>query len=150
MSDHNPIITHFKIDWCRKVKKTKVEMYNLKNKDCQKKFKDLTSQTGILSSAFKSGDDLDACTRQYIKNLNQCIRKCFKKIRISDRPNKEIEELFNQRRLLRNKNDETSIKELEDVERKLAEKCAKDNYHKIMEEVNNIDCEEGGVHSLEA
>ena len=66
---------------------------------------------------------------------------------ISDRPNKEIEELFNQRRLLRHKNDETSIKELEDVERKLAEKCAKDNYHKIMEEVNNIDCEEGGVHS---
>ena len=92
-------------------------------------------------------DDLETCTKKFIKALNQCIRKCFKKIRITDKPNQEIEDLFDQRRILRNKKDETSIKDLEAVENKLAEKCAKENYQKIMEEVELIDCDEGGVNS---
>ena len=147
-SDHNPIITQFNMKWCKKVKTQKVEMFNLKNKMCQEQFKDLTSQKDILTSAFKNDDDdLETCTKKFIKALNQCIRKCFKKIRITDKPNQEIEDLFDQRRILRNKKDETSIKDLEAVESKLAEKCAKENYQKIMEEVELIDCEEGGVNS---
>ena len=48
MSDHNPLTAHFEIEWCRKTKKNRVEMFNLKNKLCQEKFKALTSQLGHL------------------------------------------------------------------------------------------------------
>ena len=41
-SDHNTIITQFDIKWSRKIKKPRIEMFNLKNKECQRKFTDLT------------------------------------------------------------------------------------------------------------
>ena len=33
-SDHNPILTKFKLKWCSKVSKPRIEMFNLRNKDC--------------------------------------------------------------------------------------------------------------------
>ena len=146
LSDHNPIICHFDIKWNKKVKKPRMELFNLKNKECQEKFKVLTSQTGILSSSLL-GDDLNTCTRKFLRGLNDCIRKSFRKIRITDKPNKEIEDLFDKRRILRNKTDEKSRVELDNVENELAEKCAQKNYELIKGEIENIDCEEGGLNS---
>ena len=146
LSDHNPIICHFDIKWNKKVKKPRMELFNLKNKECQEKFKVLTSQTGILSSSLL-GDDLNTCTRKFLRGLNNCIRKSFRKIRITDKPNKEIEDLFDKRRILRNKTDEKSRVELDNVESELAEKCAQKNYELIKGEIENIDCEEGGLNS---
>ena len=113
-------------------------MYNLKNKECQAKFKEMTSNSNMLTSAFENSEDLNTCTKQFLKSLNQCIRKCFKKIRIVDKPNKETEELFNQRRILKNLKDDKSKRELEEVENKLAELCAQKNYEKIKEEIDAI------------
>ena len=79
--------------------------------------------------------------------LDACIYKCFTKIRIVDRTDAELDALFAKRKILRNKTDEASKVELEKVEYSLAEKCAKSNYDKIMSEIKNIDCEEGGVNS---
>ena len=122
-------------------------MYNLKNKECQAKFKEMTSNSNMLTSAFENSEDLNTCTKQFLKSLNQCIRKCFKKIRIVDKPNKETEELFNQRRILKNLKDDKSKRELEEVENKLAELCAQKNYEKIKEEIDAINCDEGGFNS---
>ena len=70
----------------------KIELYNLKNKECQKNFKLLTTNSNLLSSSFNSSDDINTCTNRFIKNLNKCIKQCFKKIRVTDKPNKEIED----------------------------------------------------------
>ena len=43
--------------------------------------------------------------------------------------------------------DSKSIEEFEKVEIELAEMCAESNYRKIKEEIDNIDCDEGGVSS---
>jgi hypothetical protein len=104
--------------------KPRIGMYTLKNKDCQAKFKKMTSNSSILTSAFYNSEDLNTCTKQFLKSLNQFIRKYFKKIQIVDKPNKETEELFDQRRILKNlKNlkDDKSKRELEEVENKLVE-----------------------------
>ena len=146
-SDHNTIITKFSIKWSSKFRKNRIEMFNLKNKECQLKFKDVTTKTDILTDAFNSNDDLNTCTKNFLKSLNNCIRMCFKKVRITEKTNKEIEVLFNQRRSLRNKKDTESKKELEKVESKLADLCAKHNYEKIMDEINAINYDEGGFNS---
>ena len=147
LSDHNPIITNFDIQWNRKLNKQRLELFNLKNKESQAKFKDLTSKDGILSSALLSGVDIHTSTRHFLKVLNDCIRKCFKKVRITDKPNSEIEELFKQRQLLKTRGDAESKIELENIENKLADKCAQKNYEIIKDEIDKIDCEEGGVNS---
>ena len=100
-----------------------------------------------MSSAFQNDDDLNTCTRKFMKGLNECIRKSFRKIRITDKPDVEIEELFRKRRILRNKKDQNSMDELDSIENELADKCAQRNYETIKEEIDNIDCQEGGVNS---
>ena len=146
-SDHNTIITKFNIKWSSKLRKNRIEMFNLKNKECQIKFKEITSKTSILTEAFNSSDDLNTCTRNFLKSLNNCIRICFKKVRITEQTNKEIDALFNQRQILRNKKDVASRKELENVESKLADLCAQQNYEKIKDEIDAINYDEGGVNS---
>ena len=49
--------------------------------------------------------------------------------------------------MLKNKTDDKSKSELEEIEIKLTEKCAENNYNKIKEEISNIKVEEGGLHS---
>ena len=146
-SDHNALISYFQIAWDRKVKDERVEMFNLKSSEGQIKFKEITSRNGNFSEIFQSNVDLNAATEKFIKKLNDCIYQSFKKIRITERQNKEIQELFDKRKILRGKNDETSKIELKEVESKLAEKCAETNYLKIKEELGRINCEEGGVNS---
>ena len=146
-SDHNPILTHFKIKWCKKVGKQRIEMFNLKNKEGQEKFKILTTETNELTEAFNNDNDINVCTKNFIKILNKCISRCFKKIRIVNKPNKEVQELFEKRKILKNRKDEKSKHELIDVENKLADLCASSNYAKIEEEIEGIKPEDGGFNS---
>ena len=124
-----------------------MEVFTLKNKEDQKNFKEVTNNETYLSEVFDTNDDLNCATDEFINRLNKIIKRTFRKIRITEKPNKEIEELFEKRRLLSNKIDAKSQVELEVVEAKLAEKCAESNYNKIKNEISKIDVDEGGVHS---
>ena len=80
-------------------KKQKVELFNLKNKEGQQKFKELTSKPGILSDILKDNkDDIETVTNRFIKKLNKCLHKCFKKIRVHEKENKDLTKLFDERR----------------------------------------------------
>ena len=122
-------------------------MYNLKNTENQKTFKEMTSNSTNLSRTFDKNDDLNEATNMFLKKLEENIKVCFKKIRISNKQNKEIEKLFCKRKELRNKSDIYSKIELEKVEIKLADLCAQANYMKICDEISDIKCDEGGINS---
>ena len=144
-SDHNTIISKFNICWNKKAKSERVEIYNLKNKEGQNKFKELTTKDEELSMIFENVEDIDKATEIFINKVNKHIKASFNKIRITEKPSKEVEDLFDRRKRLRNKTDEISIRDLKNVEMRLAELCADSNYSKIMEEISDIKCEEGGV-----
>ena len=65
----------------------------------------------------------------------------------TDKRDREVEELMEKRKALKNKSDDKSKGELDEIETKLNEKCAEKNYQTIMEEISNIKVEEGGIHS---
>ena len=146
-SDHNVLLSKLKIKFNKHIKKDRIEIFNLKNKECQEAFKEVTSNTDILSSIFDNDKDLNVCTKKFLKRLNGCIMECFKKVRITEKGNKEIESLFHKRRMLKNKTDVKSKDELKNVEEELANKCAKDNIAKITEEISGIECDNGGTNS---
>ena len=62
-----------------KITKEKVEVYNLKNKECQAQFKEYTSKDKLLSGIFNNNDDPYTATQVLIKKINACIAKNFKK-----------------------------------------------------------------------
>ena len=54
--------------------KTKVEMYNLRNIECQKKFREFSSRTKMLSSVFDSKEDINILAKRFIQKLDGCIK----------------------------------------------------------------------------
>ena len=148
MSDHNTIITKLDIKWEMRNNAIKNEIFNLKNIIGQKKFKEMTSKTGVLSDIFKDETkDLESMTNKFMKKLNRILHQCFTKTRVKDTENREITKLFDKRRSLRRRTDNNSKQELIKVEEELAKKCSKENYLKIKEELKCIESEEGGIYS---
>ena len=70
------------------------------------------------------------------QRFNEAIKACFRKIRICDKPNKIVDELFKKRKQLRNQNDTLSKEELKQVEKELAKHCAEANYNVIKNEID--------------
>ena len=131
-----------------KTKSQKYYLFNLKNVEGQKKFLEITSKIGILSNMFRDENcDIEKATKKFIMNLDDCMHQSFKNIRVKHRENKELARLFNKRRSLRTKSNEHSKRELIKVKSDLADKCAKENYSKIKEELKDIESDEGGMNA---
>ena len=147
-SDHNCLIGKFDFKWSRGIKKHKTELFNFKNESGIAKFKELTSNTDILSSIVNKNSDINIATKKFIKRINGYLHKCFKKKKKKcEVKNKDISKLFDRRRILRSKTDDDSKIELGKVEAKLAEKCDKENYIKIKNELVGIESDEGGYNA---
>ena len=56
-SDHNVLLSEFNTSYNSDKKSKKIELYNIKNLECQKNFKEYTSKNNMLSSVFDSEDD---------------------------------------------------------------------------------------------
>ena len=77
-SDHNSIISTFKLKWNTEVKKPRIEHFNLKDPEGQKKFKEMTS-SNILTSLVDKDTNVNKLTKKFIKRLNGIIHQCLKK-----------------------------------------------------------------------
>ena len=76
------------------------------------------------------------------------IHQCFKKVKIIDKPKKELESLYNKRRILRHTIDNTSKAELEVVEKELSDKYSMVMSKKIFNEVKGLeDAEDDGFNN---
>ena len=77
------------------------------------------SETNHLSQMIDVDKPLDVVTKKFLKRLKGYIHECFKKVKIVDKPNKGLEELYNKRKIIRNKcNIKFSEKEQEEVLKK--------------------------------
>ena len=149
-SDHNTIFSRFKFKWNKNIKENRVEMFNLKNKDCQEVFKQATSSINnnkFLSSVFEEKGDINDLTEKFLKRLNKTIHKCFRKVRIKDKSHDTKEDVFSKWRELSKKNHKNNKKEIEQIEEELADAYSKEIYEKIKARTGDIDAEDGGMHS---
>ena len=64
---HNVLQTTFNLEVLEHIDKDQTEIYNLKNAENQKRFKEYTSKNNSLSSIFDSQDGLDKLTERFIK-----------------------------------------------------------------------------------
>ena len=117
-----------------------------KNIEGQKKFKEFTDNSNLSGIFDDKNEGLEESTKKFLTKLDEIIKVCFKKVRIKEKTNEEIENLFKKRSFLKNKTDIISQNELLEINKKLADMCAEINYNKIKEEIGNLKDEEGGVH----
>ena len=146
-SDHNIITTKLNITWCLKENPI-VEMFNYKNKEAQKKFKAVTTETKELTKIVNMNKPIEVIANKFIKRLKGFVHECFKKVKIVDKPDGKLEEMYNKRRVLRNKTDEDSKAKLESLNNELAELYSEKMVKTIMTEVKGMTkCDEGGINT---
>ena len=144
-SDHNVLLTEFEVT-IDVNNNHKVELYNIKNLECQQIFKKYTSNTKMLSSVFDSDDNLNVLTNRFIKKLDGCIKHSFKKVRVSNNKPSGANKLYDRMRELKGQHDEESKNELEDVIEAIAAH-AEGNYKKVVTELNTMNPEGGKINT---
>ena len=146
-SDHNIITTKLNISWT--THQTKVmEIFNFKDTKSLGMFKQATTKTDHLSKIIDSEKSIHLVTKKFLKRLQGFVHQCFKKIRIVEKEDRNLTEMYNARRLLRTKSDEDSLKKLDELENKLSEEYSDRMFNKIMGEIKDTgDSEEGGFSS---
>ena len=85
-------------------KRQKIEVYNLKNEECQANFKSFTTSTKMFSSIFNSSDNVDDITDRLVKKINGAFALNFSKRRIPFKANNTKDDaLFDKIRDLKDK-----------------------------------------------
>ena len=111
-------------------------------------FKRVTTNTKQLSEIVDKNKPLNTVTNKLVKRLKGFIHECFRKVKIVDRTNKELELLYHKRRVLRQNKDEFSQNKLEEVENELSSKYSDVMANKVLKEVKGLENdEEGGFNS---
>ena len=135
-SDHNVLLTTFTQTVETTNKKDNTEIYNLKNEECQRKFKDYTSNTKMLSSVLDSEEDINVLTTRLIKKINDCIAMNFKKVRISQKKRGKYEVLHEKLRKLKGLEDQESKDAMEKVVEEIAA-YELEKYRQVLEDRKN-------------
>ena len=146
-SDHNSIITKFNLKVEEKENTRKIEIFNFKDENGLKRFKEITSNSVALSSIFDSKKSVEKQAKQFLKTLKGLLHKCFKKIKIKENSIKQEDILYAEQKELKGKNDAESKRKLEKIEEKLANLKSEDLFNVVKAEIENIDCETGGFNS---
>ena len=121
-----------------------VEVFNFKEKDSLKTFFDNTNETTELVDIFESNKSLKVQTKKFVKRLNGFIHQSFRKVKISNKGDQRLKDLYNKRRILQNKTDDKSIEELQHVEETLAIEYSESMARKIRNELKEVNWEDGG------
>ena len=133
-TDHNTINVKLYIKCKEDTHVKPVEVFQLNDKDSLQTFKTLKTDTDQLSKVFDTDKDLNVQTKKFLKRLNGFINQSFKKVKITNKPDRVLEKLYDKRRLLRAQSIENSKSELAKVEAELAEK-----YSEKIEDIDSVD-----------
>ena len=93
-SDHNTIVTKLNDKWKTEAKEKKREIYNMKNKESQMSYKKETDCTRELSDINDKDESVEKLTKKILKRLDGFVHNNFKKIRVTEKIDKELEKMY--------------------------------------------------------
>ena len=132
-SDHNPLIIEINIPWNSKIQQDRIEIFNLRNSDCQREFFKSTNNGDVLTKCLINRNIREG-GKLWFKYLRFKILQNFKKIRINKQKTKEdlkISELIDQNRFKHGQEKERNKKEI-------SEKIFEKNRRIIIDQVGEM------------
>ena len=101
-SDHNLIYLEIDRKWKTSEKKARIEIFNYNDEEGFDKFRKETEDNPVLKYAFEDeSEDLEISSKKWLKEINSCIRKSFKKVRIGKyKTDDKLEALFHEKEYL--------------------------------------------------
>lgn len=152
-SDHNSIVAKFDIKWEEIKNNERKEVFNFRNKENLKQFKEITEISTDLSSCFDGNESIEVKTENWMKKLNTKFEKCFKKIRTSKPLITEVDKKIKKCTDLKKSSNASKCKlakfivsnMIEKLENEISEHSAEENFNIINEQIKNITNLEGGL-----
>ena len=143
-SDHNLLVSHFNIEYKKELISSRVEIFDFKNSECQKKFLVETSKNK-LSNCFRDGCDVEENCRRFEKTFNKIVHKCFKKVRIRKKKGEAVTEQI--KRLSNLRAQSGDVETINNLEKEIQEQCAAENARIIREQVEMLSDTSGNFSS---
>ena len=149
-SDHFTTILEMNIEYTEK-KPERVELFNFKDKECQKKFFEMTNNSTNLTECFLTDGNVDEQATKWFKRLKGIFYSSFRKIRHTSRNiQTELSTLMEARRIelakLKNateeQKDEVKSRILK-LEEEICEYVAESNRNKVVENFKELANPEG-------
>ena len=72
-TDHNMLTMEIDLTYHTEKEHERIEMFNLRNKNCQQIFKEYTSKSDILSTCFKTQESVETQFKKWQKKFNKCM-----------------------------------------------------------------------------
>ena len=97
-SDHNSLILNCSLKY-KPLKQDREEMFNFKNENCQKIFKEKTNKSSRLTDIFHTNKPFLSQFNKFKKNINSYFHQSFQKIWVTKtKPRKETKGTWLQRK----------------------------------------------------
>ena len=157
-SDHNILYAKFSIQYNDIAwKRPRKEFFNLKNPECQAKFKEVTSNSNKLKNCFTDSASFPDQCNKFEKSFDDILHQCFKKVKVGNRNKKsEISELLKRKAELTvylNKNEKKHEvievrNEIKKIEEQISNLISLRNVSLVQDHVQNLENLEGNYHQL--
>ena len=138
-ADHNMLKLELNITIHEKKEHKRIKMFNLRNKLCQKQFKDFTTNTNRFTKCFSSNESFEIQFKRWQRLFQKALHANFRKIRHIEDDNSHlsnVDVLMNKKKDLLKKKVKNQ-KDLEDMEM-LDKEITKECEEKEWEKLNNI------------
>ena len=81
-----------------KFQKDRLEMFNLKNAECQSVFSEVTENNAQLQKCFQGGKTFPNECNNFFKSFDDILHRCFRKIRVTKiKDESDVQELLDQK-----------------------------------------------------
>ena len=148
-SDHRMLTLELDLTFHIEKKHERVETFNLKNKKCQKVFKEFTSKDTRFSKCFSSSEEpIDIQLKTWQHKFDKAIHACFKKIRIKENKHNyqsKMDKLMNEKKEIV-KGKKMGIEEqskVNEIDKQITEEIADKEYEKLKKILGDIETDGG-------
>ena len=149
-SDHNMLILKIDLAFHKENKHERIEMFNLRNKECQIDFKQKTSNTDMFSKCFIGEETIDVQFKRWKRRLQKALYSSFRKVRIKDRENKlsNLDILMNKKKAILKKKTltEKDKREIDSIEEEITQNCEDQEFEKLSNILESLETDSGNTH----
>ena len=147
-SDHNVMVASFNIQFQSvNHQKPRRVLFNLKNKECQEIFTEVSENNFKLRKCFKSDNSFPEQCNMFFKSVNGMLHQCFRKVRVRKvKENSDIQSLLDEKLKIQISMDPNMSKEnltvaqdqIIEIEKKISELCADKNCEIVKNHIKNL------------
>ena len=146
-SDHNLLTCTFDITYTASTKAPRLEVFNFKDEEGQKKFLEETSKECLNKCFTNPSQTVDESAHLFNKSLTKIAHKCFKKVRVTQKTDAVLEGKMKQLDELKQlsiKDPSNHTEQIDIIEQDIQQHCATENAMKIREQVKGLSTLDGG------